>query len=180
MLTLGTGVGGAVVCDGRLLHGHLGRAGHLGHMTVDMNGVPDLVGMPGSLEYEMGNGSLSERTAGQFVMTRDLIAAMEQGDADARTVWERSLRALAVSVAGFINAFDPAVVLIGGGIANAWSHIEPGLLRWLDHFEWRPGGHRVPVIQAQLGEWAGCYGAVSAALDRHFPASPHFSHSQNS
>ncbi|MDB6117490.1 MAG: hypothetical protein JWO08_1271 [Verrucomicrobiaceae bacterium] len=163
MLTLGTGVGGAVVCNGRLLQGQIGRAGHLGHLAVDMEGPADCTGIPGSIEFAIGNGSLAQRTGGKFSMTRDLIAAMEAGDADAQAVWDRSIKALSVTIAGLINTFDPELVLIGGGISNAWASIEPGLHRWLDQFEWRPGGHRVPVLHASLGEWAGCYGAVNFA-----------------
>lgn len=164
MLTLGTGVGGAVVCDGRLLHGHIGRAGHLGHVTVNLDDQPDLANTPGSIEYAIGNGYLAQRTKGRFHMTSDLLAAIEAGDADAKAVWDRSVQALAATIASLINAFDPEVVLLGGGIANAWSHLEPGLVHWLDQYEWRPGGHRVPVRQATLGEWAGCYGAVRFSL----------------
>ena len=163
MLTLGTGVGGAVLCNGQLLQGAKGRAGHLGHVTVDMDGPADCVGMPGSIELAIGNGSLSERSEGRFIMTRDLIAAMEDGDAFAKRVWDRSIEALAVTVAGLINTFDPEILLIGGGISNAWEHVLPGLTHWLDLMEWRPGGTRVPVMRATLGEWAGCYGAVHFA-----------------
>ena len=165
MLTLGTGVGGAVVSGGRLLHGHIGRAGHLGHITVNLDEPRDLANTPGSIEYAIGNGYLAQRTQGRFHMTSDLLAAIEAGDADARAVWDRSVQALAATIASLINAFDPEVVLLGGGIANAWSHLEPGLMRWLDQYEWRPGGHQVPVLQATLGEWAGCYGAVRFASD---------------
>ena len=70
----------------------------------------------------------------------------------------------AAAVASLINCFDPEVFLIGGGISNAWEFIEPGLDRWLDQYEWRPGGHRVPVLRAILGEWAGCHGALHFAL----------------
>ncbi len=164
MLTLGTGVGGAVVSDGRLLHGHLGRAGHLGHMTVDLDDPSDIANTPGSIEYQIGNGYLEQRTHGRFRMTSDLLSAVEAGDASAQAVWERSVKALAATVASAINAFDPELVLLGGGIANAWQHIEPGLSSWLEQFEWRPGGHRVPVLRAKLGEWAGCYGAVHFAM----------------
>jgi glucokinase len=73
------------------------------------------------------------------------------------------MQALATTIAGLINAFDPEVVVIGGGIANAWETIEPPLAAWMDKLEWRPGGHRVPVVHAQLGEWAGCYGAAHFA-----------------
>lgn len=160
MLTLGTGVGGAVVSGGRLLHGRIGRAGHIGHVSVNLDGPPDICGMPGSIEYEIGNGYLEERSGGRFQMTRDLLSAVEIGDVEATRVWERSIKALAVCVASMINAFDPEVVLIGGGVANAWNDLESKLTAHLDRVEWRPGGHRVPVLRASLGEWAGCHGAV--------------------
>ena len=162
-LTLGTGVGGAVVSDGRLLRGHLGRAGHLGHLALDFHGPGDICGTPGSLEDLVGNHSVAARSGGRFTSTHDLVAALANGDEAAEKVWEESMRALAAGVASLINAFDPEVVLIGGGISEAWEWIEPGLRPWMDRFEWRPGGHRVEIRRAELGEWAGVYGAASFA-----------------
>ena len=75
LLTLGTGVGGAVLADGRLLKGHIGRAGHIGHISVNSDGAPDIVGTPGSLEQMIGNYNVSERSAGRFNSTRELVAA---------------------------------------------------------------------------------------------------------
>lgn len=163
MLTLGTGVGGAVICDGRLIQGHIGRAGHLGHLTTNMDDPPSILSMPGAIEYQIGNGYLAQRTQDRFQMTSDLLSAVGAGDAFAKQVWDRSIQALATTIAGLINAFDPEVVVLGGGIANAWESIEQPLAAWMDKLEWRPGGHRVPVIHATLGEWAGCYGAVHFA-----------------
>jgi glucokinase len=131
-----------------------------------MDGPPDICGTPGSIEYHIGNGYLEQRTGGKFQMTRDLLSAVQAGDPDARRVWELSLKALGVTLVSLINAFDPEVVLIGGGVANAWEDIHPHLERWLDAYEWRPGGHRVPVLRATLGEWAGCYGAVAFTNER--------------
>lgn len=163
MMTLGTGVGGAVVSGGQLIQGHIGRAGHIGHVSCDMDGPQDICGMPGSIEYHIGNGYLEQRSGGHYQMTRDLLSAAKVGDVEAKKVWARSTKALGVTVAGLINLFDPEVVLLGGGVANAWEEIHPALNGWLDKCEWRPGGHRVPVVQAKLGEWAGCYGAVHFA-----------------
>ena len=83
LLTLGTGVGGAILCDGRLLEGHLGRAGHLGHVSLDPNGPLDIVKTPGSLEDLIGEHSLAGRTCGRFSSTLDLVAAYRGGDAAA-------------------------------------------------------------------------------------------------
>jgi glucokinase len=160
LLTLGTGVGGAVLADGRLLKGQIGRAGHLGHISVNSDGAPDIVGTPGSLEEMIGNYNLSERSGGRFTSTRELVAAHLNGDTDATRIWLRSVFHLGVAVASFINAFDPEIVVIGGGIAQAGPALFEPLNEYLDRFEWRPMGTRVPVKVAALGGVAGAIGAA--------------------
>src|SRR5439155_18129227 len=73
MLTLGTGVGGAILADGKILRGHLGRAGHLGHVCLDVTGAPSIVGTPGALEEFIGNHNILARTGGRFATTHELI-----------------------------------------------------------------------------------------------------------
>ncbi len=165
LLTLGTGVGGAVVSGGKLLRSHLGRGGHLGHISLDYLGKGDICGTPGSLELLVGNATVAERSAGRFSMTRDLVAAVQAGDAEANEIWDRSMRALGAGVASLINVFDPEAVILGGGISGAWDVLEPTLMRWLDVFEWRPQGSGVEIRRATLGEWAGTCGALAFALD---------------
>jgi glucokinase len=164
LLTLGTGVGGAVLVDGRLLKGQIGRAGHLGHVTVDANGTPDIVNTPGSLEQMIGNYNIAERSNGRFTSTRKLVEAHLAGDADATAIWSRSVFYLGAAVASFINAFDPEIVIVGGGIAQAGAALFDPLRQELDRFEWRPMGHQVQVVPAALGEKAGAIGAAYHAI----------------
>ncbi|HEX6716537.1 MAG TPA: ROK family protein [Pyrinomonadaceae bacterium] len=164
LLTLGTGVGGAVLVDGRLIKGQIGRAGHLGHISVNSDGPPDIVNTPGSLEQMIGNYNLTERSAGRFTSTRKLVQAHLQGDGEATKIWLRSIFHLAAVIASFINSFDPEIVIIGGGIAQAGSALFDPLRQQLDQFEWRPMGHRVPIIPAMLGEKAGAIGAAYHAI----------------
>ena len=164
LLTLGTGVGGAVLADGRLLKGHIGRAGHLGHVSVNSDGNADIVGTPGSLEEMIGNYNILERSKGRFDSTRKLVEAHLSGDKDATAIWLRSVFHLAAAVASFINAFDPEIVIIGGGIAQAGPALFEPLASYLDRFEWRPKGHNVPVISALLGDKAGAIGAAYHAI----------------
>lgn len=164
MLTLGTGVGGAILADGRLLRGHLGRAGHLGHTCLDVNGPPSIAGTPGALECAIGNFNIRERTGGLFENTLALIAASQTGDAFAREIWLASIRALACSLASFINILDPAAIIIGGGIAQAGDALFEPLRDELGRIEWRPFGQAVPVLRAELGEWAGAIVAAGEAL----------------
>ena len=164
MLTLGTGVGGAAMVDGRLLRGHIGRGGHLGHSSLDPDGPPDCAGTPGSLEVAIGNCTIQERSRGRFQSTHDLIAAYLKGDAEAAAIWLKSVKALAAAVCSFINILDPEAVIIGGGIARAGTALFGPLQEFLEPIEWRPIGQRTRIISAQLGEFAGAIGAASSGL----------------
>jgi glucokinase len=164
LLTLGTGVGGAVICDGHLLRGHLGRAGHLGHISLDIHGAPGICRTPGALEDWIGNHNIRERTGGRFATTHELVAAYRTGDPTASEAWLKSIRALACAIASFVNILDPETVLIGGGIAQAGDALFSPLAAELAGVEWRPGGHAVKVLPAALGEWAGAIGAAREAF----------------
>ncbi|PTX93453.1 ROK family protein [Spartobacteria bacterium LR76] len=165
MLTLGTGVGGAAMVDGHILRGHLGRAGHLGHVSVDCSSPEvSIFGMPGALETAIGNYNVPLRSGGRFPDSRALVEAVTQGDEAAAAVWERSVWALGCAIGSFINAFDPEVVVVGGGVAEAGPVLWEPLKRVLAQVEWRPVGSGVPIIPAELGGWAGAWGAAAEAL----------------
>jgi glucokinase len=164
MLTLGTGVGGAAIVDGKLLRGHIGRAGHLGHISLDIDGAPDVCGMPGSLEVMMGNCTITERSNGRFQTTHDLVASHLSGDAEASHVWLRSVRALACAVGSFANVLDPEAVIIGGGIARSGEALFEPLRQIVSEVEWKSAGYQVKILPATLGEFAGAFGAASNAM----------------
>lgn len=164
MLTLGTGVGGAIVSGGRLVTGRIGRAGHLGHLSLDPYGEPDICGTPGSIEDAVGNHTVGHRTGGRFASTAALTDAVRAGDPGAIAAWYRSIDHLGAAAVSLINALDPEILLLGGGIAKAGDLLTAPLEAYLERYEWRPGGHRVPIVFATLGEWAGCHGAIYQAL----------------
>ncbi len=165
LLTLGTGVGGAILCEGRILKGHLGRAGHLGHITLDANGDPDIINTPGSLEDAIGDHNISKRTNGRFQSTADLVRAANAGDVFAKQCWLASINGLAAGIASIINTTDPEMILLGGGISKAGDDLLNPLNQELDRFEWRPTNQRVPIVFAALGDLAGAYGAVRNAME---------------
>lgn len=164
LLTLGTGVGGAIASDGRLLTGQIGRAGHMGHISLNPAGPNDIVNTPGSLEDAIGDHTVFRRSHGRFTTSEALVDAYRAGDAGAREVWLESVRALAAAIASLINVVDPQVVIIGGGIAAAGKALFEPLSGYLDRFEWRPHGIAVPVVAAELGEFAGAIGAARNAM----------------
>lgn len=166
MLTLGTGVGGAVLVDGRVLIGSTGRAGHLGHMTVNATGEKDIVNTPGSLEDAIGNCTVARRTGGRFMSTDALIAAHLQGDRAATKAWHASIAALAAALASIVNAVDPSRIILGGGItASAGEALFEPLRACMNDVEWRPDGTPVEIVAAQLGDEAGAIGAAKLAMD---------------
>lgn len=164
LLTLGTGVGGGVLADGRLLRGSRGRAGHLGHISLFPEGGPSILGMPGSLEDAIGEQTVGARSGGRFRSTADLVRAFQAGDADAARVWLASVNALARGIASLVNVLDPEMVLVGGGIANAGDALFGPLAAALERVEYRPDGQGVPVRAAALGDRAGAIGAARLAL----------------
>ena len=161
LLTLGTGVGGAAIVDGRLIRGHLGRAGHFGHVSLDPSGLPDIVATPGSLEDAIGDCTIARRSGGRFRSTAELMAS----DApDAAALWQTSVRVLACALASFINVLDPERVILGGGMVSAGDRLFRPLVAELDRVEWRPHGRKVQVVAATAGEYAGAVGAAYHAL----------------
>jgi glucokinase len=161
LLTLGTGVGGAAIVDGRLIRGHLGRAGHFGHISLDPAGRPDIVGTPGSLEDAVGDCGLERRSGGRFRTTAELVAA---GDSEARAIWVTSVRALACALASLVNVLDPERVILGGGIVAAGARLFEPLRAEMQAVEWRPHGRAVDIVPAAAGEFAGAVGAAYHAM----------------
>jgi len=166
LLTLGTGVGGGILIDGRLLTGTVGRAGHIGHTSLDPFGPPDIFRAPGSLEDAVADSSIERRTGGRFTSTAALVAAVEAGDPEAVSVWGRAVRSLAAGLTSLINVLDPEVIVLGGGIALAGDTLFVPLRREMIDIEWRPYGEAVPIVPAELGDHAGAIGAARHAMVR--------------
>jgi glucokinase len=165
LLTLGTGVGGAIMLDGKLFTGTIGRAGHVGHLSVTGDDERSIFGVPGTLERAIGNYSLAERTGGKFSSTRELVEAQCAGDARAAQAWRKSINTLARALVSLANVLDPEAIVIGGGIARAGDELFGPLRSEMDAMEWRPGGQAVRILPAALGDWAGALGAAQYALE---------------
>lgn len=166
LLTLGTGVGGGVVIDGKLVQGKQGRAGHFGHISVSTNRGQSITGTPGSLENAIGETTVRYRTYGRYPTTKDLVDAYKTGDTFATWVWLRSVQQLSRGLVSLINAFSPEVIIIGGGITKAGDSLFKPLQDFLDVYEWRPLDFKTPVVRAAMGEHAGAVGAGLFAVEK--------------
>src|SRR6478672_5867692 len=123
LLTLGTGVGGAILIDGKPYQGNFQKAGHIGHMVIDHEDEPDVTGMPGALESAIGNVTIEKRSLGKFKDTHALLEAYRSGDHFAKWVWLTSVRKLSIGIASVINILSPECVILGGGITQAESDL---------------------------------------------------------
>jgi glucokinase len=167
LLTLGTGVGGALLINGKPYQGSFNKAGHFGHSVVDCNGDCDVTNMPGSLEECIGNCTVEKRSGGKFSSTHELLLAHRNGDAFAKEVWMRSLKHLAISLASICNIISPDTVVIGGGIAEANDDLFVPLNKMIDEYEWQPGGIKATIVKAQQGDLAGAIGAAFFAKEKY-------------
>jgi glucokinase len=165
MITLGSGVGGGILIDGKLYQGMSQMAGHFGHTTVDSNAYNrDVTNMPGSIEDAIGNITITQRSHGKYTSTFELIDAYRHGDTFATWLWLDSVRKLAISIASAINLISPEAVIIGGGIGLADDDLMKPLEQFLDLYEWRPGGKKTTLKKAQFSDLAGAIGAAAFAL----------------
>jgi glucokinase len=163
MLTLGTGVGGAILIDGKPYQGSFQKAGHIGHISLNCEDHVDITGMPGSLEDAIGNCTIHKRSMGQFKDTHSLLEAYRKGDHFAKWVWLTSVRKLSIAIASISNMISPECVILGGGITEAGNDLIEPLESFLSVYEWRPGGNQVQILKAQFNDMAGAIGAACFA-----------------
>ena len=166
MLTLGTGVGGAILIDGKPYQGSFNKAGHIGHMVIDSDGEADVIGMPGSLEDAIGNCTIEKRTFGKFQSTHELLEAYRNGDSFAAEVWFASVKKLAIGLATLTNILSPEMIILGGGITEAGKDLFDPLEEYMVKYEWRAGGHQTTIVKAQYSDLAGAVGVACFAREQ--------------
>jgi glucokinase len=170
-LTVSTGIGGAVVSDGRLLRGPDLVAGELGHMTVEVDGPPCGCGARGHLEA-ISSGTAIARAAREAglgeVDAIQVAAAEERGDERATKIMEHARQAFAAAVVSIVDIFNPQRVIVGGGIALGQGDrlLDPAREQ-VSNDAFRRQAQRVQIVAASLGDDVGLIGSlplVSLAL----------------
>lgn len=163
--TLSTGVGGAVLLDGRLLRGRDGVGGELGHLMIDPEGPACGCGRRGCLEAVASGPAIAR--AGGHRSGEETSAAAASGDPGAIEALAYASRALSAACVDWANAFNPELIVIGGSVARA--HPE-----WLDdatvavrRWALRPASQSCPVVPAELGDDAGLLGAAQLFEGSH-------------
>ena len=164
-LPIGTGIAGGVVLDGRPYIGADTAAGEIGHMSVAPSGEMCTCGQRGCLEAYASASAVARRYVaaggGPVNGAGDVVRRAAAGDSIAVQVWDEAVDALAIALAAYTMLLDPALVIIGGGMAGAGGALlEPLTDRLRERLVWRPSP---PITAAELGARAGCLGAAILA-----------------
>lgn len=176
-LGIGTGVGGGVVSDGKLIDGVNGMGGELGHVTVAFNGPRCSCGGLGCLEaycsgwalardgqalIESGRGAgIARATAGSPVDARAIGAATLAGDSEALELVAQGGYALGAGIGAFVNIFNPELVVIGGGVARIGEPLLTPARRAARVFAFPALMERCAILPSELGSRTGVFGAAA-------------------
>ncbi len=165
-LTLGTGVGGAAVVQGKLLGGASALGGALGHLPVEPDGEPCACGARGCLEaYANAAALLRYAAPARFGSAQELIEAAQAGDDGAKRALQTYAVYLARGIAALVNVFDPELVVLGGGLVQGNAELVAEASRETDRRIFAREVRRVRVVASSLGYEAGVLGAAALALD---------------
>jgi glucokinase len=171
-VAFGTGIGGAAIIGGALRHGVNGFAGEFGHMVVDPAGPLCPCGARGCWErFASGSGlawMAARHPSGRFTSVRGeaVATAAADGDADAMEVVEELAGWIALGIGNLVAAYDPQVVVVGGGLVEMGDLLLAPVRRRLGEVTFAAASRpTVPVLAAALGERAGALGAALLARD---------------
>lgn len=189
-MTIGTGIGGGIVLEGRLHHGAADCAGEIGHVTIEMNGRRCGCGNYGCLEAYASGPAIAMRAVEQLrlgtesvlgnlvngdydrVTAQTVFAAAQDGDELALEVVRDTARYLGTGVANLINIFNPDLFVIVGGVTQAGEALFEPLQREVARRAFRPAVESCRIVPGALGGLAGVYGAARVFLDAESSAAP--------
>ena len=178
MITLGTGVGGAALIEGKLLRGKHMQAGCLGgHIPVLFSGRKCTCGNIGCAEAEASGWALplivkewpgiekSSLASHAEIGFKELFESAGRGDAIAIAIRDRCLKVWAADAVGLVHMYDPEVIVIGGGVMKSADVIIPYVQEYVSKYAWTPWG-KVQVRAAELGNHAGLLGAIPLLTEK--------------
>jgi glucokinase len=174
-ITLGTGVGGGLILDGKLYRGSRFAAGEMGHSSVDLHGPRGVYGTPGDLEVYVGNRQIGERAARLYAAAgkprppeqctpKDLEKLALAGDRIAICLWDSLGNEIGAALSNAIWLLNPDTIVIGGGVAAAGDLIFDPIRRSIRDRTSTLFSEELRILPAQLGNDAGIIGSAALAL----------------
>lgn len=163
LLTLGTGVGGAIILDGKLFIGHQGAAAELGLITLNPDGPRCNSGNQGSLEQYISVQAIRRRTGKE---PAELGAMAREGDTFALEFWKSYGRDLGAGLASLIYVLTPEAIVIGGGVSASAEFFFPAALAGIERRVLPSSRIGLELLAAELGNQAGMVGAAKLAWQK--------------
>ncbi|MDR1782977.1 MAG: ROK family protein [Dysgonamonadaceae bacterium] len=158
MMTLGTGIGGAALINGKLLYGKHFQAGCLGgHFTVDYKGKICNCGNKGCAESIASGWALSDKTGNEMTDYKTLCESCQNGNTEAQQILDASAEVWGACAVNLIHAFDPEMLIVGGGIMKSSEMILPRIREWVEKYAWTPWG-KIEVRKSSLEDSAALFG----------------------
>jgi glucokinase len=177
-VTLGTGIGGGIIIDGRILRGTSGMAGEIGHVCVEAEGAPCRCGSCGCVEQYASASAivrLAKESAAKFpestlnyienLTASDIFQAGESGDHLALEVFRQAGFYLGVALTSLVNVLNPEIIVIGGGASAGWKLFAPHLCETMRHRTYGGKLEHAKIVRGELGDDAGILGAAHLAID---------------
>lgn len=166
-ITLGTGVGGAIITNGKIYRGSGGIAGEFGHQIIDANGPKCSCGSKGCLEAFVGGNAIMKRArkAGlKFKNPAEIEQAAKKGNKNAGKVYDETAFYLGIGLANIANILNPDIIVIGGGIANA-GILYPKAKKSMKSRCWKAAYENAKIKKSMLGNSAAAIGAALLVLE---------------
>jgi glucokinase len=175
-LTLGTGVGGGLVLDGKMFRGSSFSAGEIGQMSIDMDGVPGAYGNLGALEKYMGNVQIAEHAVKRYAEAgidknvedctpKAIAIAASSGDDIARQIWAEIADWLGTALSSIAWLINPDAFVIGGGVAQAGALLFDPLKAKVNSMVSTVVSEKLQIIPAHFSNDAGIIGNAALAAD---------------
>ncbi|MDB9519787.1 ROK family protein [Roseofilum reptotaenium CS-1145] len=164
LLTLGTGVGGAIIINGKLFTGRHGAAGELGLITIDLYGHPCNSGNRGSLEQQVSIPAIRRQG---HLDPQELGHLAESGNRQALDFWENYGHRLGAGIANLIYILTPEAIILGGGISQSAPYFLPATLAEIEQRVLPTSREGLQVLVAELGNQAGMVGAAKLAWQHY-------------
>lgn len=180
VVTLGTGVGGGIIVDGRIVEGAHGAAGEIGHAHVEdaihdpcgcgncgcLEQVASATGLVRLAKEALAAKDVSEETMlkADSITSKDIFDAYKEGDAVADRIVNRFAKYLGTTLAAYACVVDPEIIVIGGGVSKAGQPLIDILVKYYKEAAF-PASKETPFALAQLGNDAGIYGSARLVLD---------------
>ncbi len=180
-ITVSTGIGGGLIFGGRLYHGTSGTAGEIGHMVLVYGGPLCPCGRRGCLEavasgtaiarearavVDSGRATALSAVPRESLSAADVAQAAREGDAASREIFARAAAYVGTGVTNLVNLLNPAMVIIGGGVAKAGDLLFAPVRRIVLEEAFERPATAVQIVPAALGDSSGAIGAAAVAIER--------------